>query len=171
MKVLSKLQNNFRRACVSLALLIFSATAVGAEATGGWQLPEMPDASEFAEVNLTAEQVETLREQWGVEILGIRLASGDYMMDFRFRVLDVDKALTLFDHQIKPHLIVDRTNIKLPVPMAAKVGAFRPTNRGKNIKPDKNYYMIFGNPDRHVKAGETVTIVVGDFRVDHLLVN
>lgn len=171
MKVLSKLQNNFRRASVTLALLIFSATAVGAEATSGWQLPEMPDASQFAEVNLTAEQVETLREQWGVEILGIRLASGDYMMDFRFRVLDVDKALTLFDHQIKPHLIVDRTNIKLPVPMAAKVGAFRPTNRGQNIKPDKNYYMIFGNPDRHVKAGETVTIVVGDFRVDHLLVN
>jgi len=31
--------------------------------------------------------------------------------------------------------------------------------------------MIFGNPDRHVKAGETVTIVVGDLRVENLLVN
>ena len=91
-------------------------------------------------------------------------------MDFRFRVLDADKALTLFDHRIKPYVVTDRTNIKLPVPMAAKVGAFRPTNRGKNIKADKNYYMIFGNPDRHVKSGETVTLVIGDFRVEHLTV-
>ena len=136
-----------------------------------WQLPEMPKPTAYADVNLSPEQIAELREDWGIEVLGIRLASADYMMDFRFRVLDVDKALTLFDHRIKPHLIVDRTQIKLPVPMAAKVGAFRPTNRGKNIKPDKNYYMIFGNPDRHVKAGETVTIVVGDFRIDHLLVN
>lgn len=140
-------------------------------ASSEWQLPEMPKPTAYADVNLSPEQIAELREDWGIEVLGIRLASADYMMDFRFRVLDVDKALTLFDHRIKPHLIVDRTQIKLPVPMAAKVGAFRPTNRGKNIKPDKNYYMIFGNPDRHVKAGETVTIVVGDFRIDHLLVN
>ena len=131
----------------------------------------MPEATPFAEVNLSDEQVTMLREEWGVEILGLRLASADYMMDFRFHVHEVDKALSLFDHQIKPYVITDRTNIKLPVPMAAKVGAFRPTNRGKNIKAGKNYYMIFGNPDRHVKAGETVTIVIGDFRVDNLIVN
>ena len=112
-----------------------------------------------------------MREEWGIEVLGIRLASADMMMDFRFRVHDAEKALSLFDHRIKPYLVVDRNNIKLPVPMAAKVGALRPTNRGNNIKADKNYFMIFGNPDRHVKAGETVTIVVGDFRVEHLLVN
>jgi len=137
----------------------------------GFTPPQMPEPQPFAEINLDDEQIEQLREQWGVEILGMRLASANMMMDFRFRVLEVDKALTLFDHRIKPYVIVDRNNIKLPVPMAAKVGALRPTNRGKNIKADRNYYMIFGNPDRHVKAGETVTVVIGEFRVDHLLVN
>ena len=171
MQSVIKVENRFFHAWFAVALLVFSVAAMAENSPTGWQVPEMPDASQYAEVNLSPEQVTQLREKWGVEVLGIRLASGDYMMDFRFRVLDVDKAISLFDHQIKPHLIVDRTNIKLPVPMAAKVGAFRPTNRGKNIKPDKNYFMIFGNPDRHVKAGETVTIVVGDFRVDHLLVN
>jgi len=136
-----------------------------------WTPPPMPEPSPYGEVNLSPEQVKSLREDWGVEVLGLRLASANMMIDFRFRVVDVDKAISLFDHQIKPHLIVDRSNIKLPVPMAAKVGAFRPTNRGKNIKADRNYYMIFGNPDRHVKAGETVTIVIGDFRVEHLVVN
>jgi hypothetical protein len=171
MQSVKNIENRFIHAWFALTLLVFSVTALADDAATGWQVPEMPAPVAYAEVNLSPEQVTMLREQWGVEVLGIRLASGDYMMDFRYRVLDVDKALTLFDHQIKPYLIVDRTNIKLPVPMAAKVGALRPTNRGKNIKPNKNYFMIFGNPDRHVKAGETVTIVVGDFRIEHLLVN
>ncbi len=55
-------------------------------------------------------------------------------------------------------------------PMAAKVGALRPTNRGKNIKPDKIYYMIFGNPDSYLKPGQKVSVVIGDFRAEHLTV-
>jgi hypothetical protein len=117
------------------------------------------------------EQAKKLAEQWGVKLISLHLTSAGFMMDFRFRVLDADKALDLFDHRIKPYVVAERSNIKLPVPMAAKVGAMRPTNRGKNIKADKNYYMIFANPDRHVKRGEKVTVIIGDFKVEHLTVN
>jgi hypothetical protein len=118
-----------------------------------------------------AEQAARLAEQWGVELLSLRLSAAGYMMDFRFRVLDADKALPLFDHRIKPYVVVDRSQAKLPVPMAAKVGAFRTTNRGKNITADRNYYMMFANPDRHVKAGEQVTLIIGDFKAERLTVN
>jgi hypothetical protein len=117
------------------------------------------------------EQAKKLAEQWGVKLISLNLTSAGFMMDFRFRVLDADKALSLFDHRIKPYVVAERSSIKLPVPMAAKVGAMRPTNRGKNIKADKNYYMIFANPDRHVKRGEKVTVIIGDFKVEHLTVN
>ena len=136
-----------------------------------WQPPPMPEPEPFATVDITPEEAKQLADKWGVELLGMRLTTAGYMLDFRFRVLDVDKALPLFDHRIKPHIVAERSNIKLPVPMAAKVGAFRPTNRGKNIKADKTYYMIFGNPDRHLKVGEMVTVVIGDFKVEHLKVN
>ena len=136
-----------------------------------WQPPPMPEPAPYATVDLTPEETKELADKWGVELLGMRLTSAGFMMDFRFRVLDVDKALPLFDHRIKPHIVAERSNIKLPVPMSTKVGAFRPTNRGKNIKADKIYYMIFGNPDRHVKVGEKVTVVIGDFKVEHLKVN
>jgi len=117
------------------------------------------------------EQARKLAEQWGVKLISLNLTSAGFMMDFRFRVLDADKALSLFDHRIKPYVVAESSNIKLPVPMAAKVGAMRPTNRGKNIKADKNYYMIFANPDRHVKRGEKVTVIIGEFKVEHLRVN
>ena len=136
-----------------------------------WQPPPMPKPAPYATVNISAKEARELADKWGVELLGMRLTTAGYMLDFRFRVIDADKALPLFDHRIKPHIVAERSNIKLPVPMAAKVGAFRPTNRGKNIKADKTYYMIFGNPDRHVKAGEKVTVVIGDFKVEHLMVN
>lgn len=136
-----------------------------------WQLPVMPEPAKFAAVNISPEKARELAYTWGVEVLGVRLTAADMMLDFRFRVLDAQKALPLFDHRVAPHVIAERSNIKLPVPVAAKVGAFRPTNRGQNIKADKTYYMIFGNPDRHVKAGEQITVVIGGFKVEHLLVN
>jgi len=134
-----------------------------------WQPPTAPKVVIPSPVD--PEQAKKLAEQWGVKLISLNLTSAGFMMDFRFRVLDADKALSLFDHRIKPYVVAERSSIKLPVPMAAKVGAMRPTNRGKNIKPDKNYYMIFANPDRHVKRGEKVTVIIGDFKVEHLTVN
>ena len=146
-------------------------TSPAKQSAAKWQPPPMPKPAPYGTVNISPEEVKELADKWGVELLGMRLTTAGFMMDFRFRVLDADKALPLFDHRIKPHIVAERSNIKLPVPMATKVGAFRPTNRGKNIKADKTYFMIFGNPDRHVKAGEKVTVVIGDFKVEHLMVN
>ena len=134
-----------------------------------WQPPRAPKVTIPSPV--APEQAKLIAAQWGVKLLSLRLSAAGYMMDFRFRVLDANKALPLFDTRNKPYVVVERSKAKLPVPMAAKVGAFRPTNRGKNIKADKNYYMMFANPDRHVKAGEKVTLVIGDFNVEHLTVN
>jgi hypothetical protein len=90
------------------------------------------------------------------------------MIDFRFRVVDAEKALPLFDHRTKPYLLAQGSDIKLPVPVGAKVGAFRPTNRGKNIKAGKNYYMMFANPDAYLKVGQKVSVVIGEFRAEQM---
>jgi hypothetical protein len=156
---------------ISVLVISLPLVAHATPANSDWQPPPMPEPTAYATVNISDEKAEELAEEWGVELLGMRLTAANMMLDFRFRVLDADKALPLFDHRIKPYIIADRSHIKLPVPMAAKVGSFRPTNRGKNIVSGRNYYMIFGNPDRHVKQGETVTVVIGDFTVESLLVN
>ncbi len=120
---------------------------------------------------IDADLSKKITEEWGIEIISLNLTAAGYMIDFRFKVLDVEKSRIFFDSRIQPYLHVEKSNAKLPVPMAAKVGAFRPTNRGKNIKPDKIYYMVFGNPDSHVKSGEKVTMVIGDFKAEHMTVN
>jgi hypothetical protein len=117
-----------------------------------------------------AEVHKELLDKWGVEVMGIRLAARGYMMDFRFKVQDLEKALPLFDSRIKPYVIPEGTEVKLPVPAGQKVGAFRTTNRGKNIQAGKDYVIMFGNPDSFVKPGQKVSVVIGDFRVERLTV-
>lgn len=112
-----------------------------------------------------------LAERWGVEIYGVRQATGGMMIDFRFRVLDAAKAEPLFDSRNKAYLVKEGAEIRLPVPVGAKVGAFRPTNRGKNIVSDRDYYMMFANPGSYVQPGQKVSVVIGDFKVDGLALN
>jgi hypothetical protein len=109
-----------------------------------------------------------LLDKWGVEVYGVRLAARAYMIDFRFRVVDADKALPLFDPKTQPYLLTEGTNIKLPVPVGEKVGAFRTTNRGKNITAGRDYYMMFANPDSYVNPGQKVSVVIGEFRAEHM---
>ena len=139
------------------------------ESKPAWKPPVAKSAT--APKPIDEELTKKIIEEKGVEILSLQLTAAGYMMDFRFRVHDVKKAKAFFDHRIKPYLHVEKSNAKLPVPMAAKVGAFRSTDRGKNIKPNKTYYIVFGNPDAHVKRGEKVTLIVGDFKVEGMTVN
>lgn len=138
-------------------------------AVSDWKPPATPEIKVVPPVG--SKQAEAILEEWGVQLLSLRLSAAGYMMDLRFRVLDVDKALPLFDQRIKPFIKIEKSGIRMPVPQAAKIGAFRATNRGKNIKADRNYFMMFANPDRHAKTGDKVSLVIGDFKAEGLTIN
>lgn len=108
-----------------------------------------------------------LEEKWGIKVLGLRQSANGYMLDFRYRVLDADKAAPLFDRKVKPQLIDQATGATFAVPEPPKVGALRNTR-----KPvaNKNYFIIFANPANYVKKGNKVTVVIGEFRAESLVV-
>lgn len=116
------------------------------------------------------DHVGTLSDKWGVEVLGIHTAATGYILDFRYRVLDAEKAAPLLDRRIKPapYLIVEKDNAKLGVPVTSKLGALRQTTF--NVKANRNYFVLFSNPSRHVRSGDKVTVVIGDFKAEHLVV-
>ena len=99
--------------------------------------------------------------------MGIYLTANNYMLDFRYRVLDADKAAPLINWQIKPYLIDLSTGAKFFVPEPQKVGALRQTRRPVS---NKNYFIIFGNPGKYLKRGSKVTVVIGDYRAEDLVV-
>lgn len=108
-----------------------------------------------------------LKRKWGVEPVFVRQTAGGYMLEFRYRVLDAEKAKPLFERQTKPLLTHAETGAKLVVPTPAKTGALRNSNTPKD---GITYWMFFANPGKLVKPGEHVNIEIGDFLVEKLIV-
>jgi hypothetical protein len=132
-------------------------------------MPGTPAFATSTEVPTVTEQKQVAPgEPWGIRVIGIRRTAADYMLDFRFRMLDPEKAAAIMDRKIKPHLIVEKSGHIVQVPVSAKIGPLRQSP--KFAKVDRNYFMFFANPGREVKAGDKVTVVIGDFKAEHLIV-
>lgn len=112
----------------------------------------------------------SIEEVWGIRIQGIRLSAEGYMLDFRYRIIDPDKASTLVNRKFKPYLIHQASGAKLMVPAPSKVGPLRQTTKYGKPKVDRIYFVLFANPGRFVKRGNKVTVVIGDFRAENLTV-
>jgi hypothetical protein len=111
---------------------------------------------------------ESTAEKLGIEVQALRLSAAGNMLDFRYRAVNPERAVILFDRQIKPYLIHESTGAKFMVPAPPKLGPMRNTSN----KPvaGKTYFMMFVNPGHYVKAGDQVAVVFGDYRIEHLTV-
>jgi hypothetical protein len=108
-----------------------------------------------------------LEEQWGVKVVAIRSTARGLYLDFRYRVVDSEKASLLFDRDTKPYLVDEATGASSSLASAPKLG----TLRTKGIpKADREYFMIFGSLNGLIKKGSKVTVVVGDFKARNLIV-
>jgi len=110
-----------------------------------------------------------LEEQWGIQAVSLRQTAHGHLLDFRYRVLDPQKAATLLRRQNKPYLIDEATGNKLPVPSMPKIGALRQS--ALTPEAGKVYFVMFQNPNGFVKPGSKVTVVIGDFKAEHLVVD
>ena len=115
----------------------------------------------------SVSQENLLEEKWGIKVESTRLSADGYMVDFRYRVLDVNKAAPILDRRIKPYMVDQTSGAVFVVPNPPKVGQLR---SGKNIKEGKIYFIFFANPGRYVKFGNKVAIVIGDCKIDNVVV-
>ena len=89
------------------------------------------------------------------------------MLEFRYKVIDPEKARPLFDRQTKPMLTHADSGAQFVVPTPAKTGALRNSNPPL---ADHTYWMFFANPGKYVKQGDLVSIEIGDFVADNIVV-
>ena len=104
---------------------------------------------------------------WGIDDLRIKQAESGELLRFTWRVLDPVKAKPLNDKKIKPVLIDPQAGVELAVPTMEKVGQLR---QSSTPEAGKSYWMAFSNSGRPVKRGDRVTVVIGRFRAEGLVV-
>jgi hypothetical protein len=108
-----------------------------------------------------------MKRKWGVDILFVRQTAAGHMLEFRYRVIDPEKAAPLFVRLTKPLLIHPRSGLSAGVLTPAKTGALRNSDLPL---ADHTYWMFFPNPGNAVRAGDEVDIRIGEFAVAGLIV-
>lgn len=117
------------------------------------------------------KELTQIERDWGIKLYGVRLTAAGYMLEMQFRVLDENKAFPLLKKEISRYLIVEKNGSVLEVPFTQKLGALRSSVRSSNmVKKDHNYVALFANPGKHVKPGDQVTLVIGNFILENLAV-
>ncbi|HWS64212.1 MAG TPA: hypothetical protein VN325_15765 [Steroidobacteraceae bacterium] len=105
--------------------------------------------------------------RYGVDHLQVRSVSSGASLEFRYRVLDAEKAKILNDKRSAPYMIDWKTGARLTVPTVEKIGALRQT---ATPEPGHEYWMVFSNPGKLVKQGDRVDVVAGPVRLEGLIV-
>jgi hypothetical protein len=106
----------------------------------------------------------------GIEIHGLHLSAHGYVLDMRYRVRDQVKAAPLLDSKKKVYLIDDARQARLGVPESPVIGGMRQTSRNHAVYTDRDYFILFVNPGRAVRAGDTVQLVVEGRKIAQLTV-
>ena len=104
---------------------------------------------------------------WGVDSFRVKWAESGELIRFSWRVVDPDRAAALNDKKAEPTLIDPQAGVSLVVPEVSNVGKMR---QASTPEAGKSYWMAFSNKGRLVKRGDRVSVVIGHFRAEGLVV-
>ncbi|MBW7885935.1 MAG: hypothetical protein H3C34_25550 [Caldilineaceae bacterium] len=104
---------------------------------------------------------EALEEEYGIRIRLVGVTAGGGLIDLRFRVVDLEKALPLLgSHVTMPVIVAEESNVSLEAPAE--------TMHHDNLVEDRLYYMHYPNAGNAIKPGMKVALVMGDVRVESI---
>ncbi|MBA4371552.1 MAG: hypothetical protein C0402_01680 [Thermodesulfovibrio sp.] len=121
-----------------------------------------------AEKTAPALKPATVEEQWGIQVKRISLTANGHMLDLRYKVIDPVKAKPFLAAGVTPQLIDARSGAKMGVPTTPKMGSLRQKTRAPEA--GREYFMLFGNKGGLIRVGSKVSLVVGDAKIDNIIV-
>ncbi len=146
---------------VGLATLAICATLALFTVLGTWLLT----SSQFSghETESAAASQSAFEEATGIQLVRIAVTAGGGMLDLRYRVLDPDKAIVVHDKQKPPTIYHEASGQSASRP-------WMPHHGSSELDLARTYYELIVNPGGIIKRGDRVTLVVGDVRMTHVIV-
>ncbi len=128
-----------------------------------------------------------LETQWGIQVSSVGLLLDNAAVCFNYKVITPDKATLLSDESTPAFLVDQASGTKIPLRVAAPEGAVPAHSRARSaaamsqrpgaFPPARNklfsgqaYSVLVPNPDRVLRSGSKVAVVIGDVQVDGLTV-
>ena len=130
---------------------------------------------------------ETLAQQWGLQVSSVALLTNGAGMCLTYKVIDPDKVNLLNDDNTAAFILDPSTGGKILLRTPAPLGNVSAHSRARSaalagqqfwsFPPPRNklmagqeYYLLVANMERPLKNGNTVSLVLGDLRLDGLTV-
>ena len=104
-----------------------------------------------------------LVEKIGVKIVSVAVTGDGGLIDFRFQVVDPDKANAVHDVNNPPTLVDEATGLVVNSLLMGHA-------HNGPYTAGQTYYLIFENPGNIVQSGNKVSVLLGNAEVDHVLV-
>lgn len=123
-----------------------------------------------ASTPVAAGEKPTVETTFGIRVEGLRLTAAGSMLDFRYRVLDAQKAVPFLNGKIQPYLVDEVRSARLGVPDTPTLGRIRQTSRNNVIHTDRSYFILFSNPGKALQSGDKVSLLLGPVKVTDLTV-
>ena len=112
-------------------------------------------------------QATLLRRLWGIDDVHVRSTASGALVRFSYRVVSADKAKILNSKDATPYLVDEQHGLALQVPVMEQVGQLRQVAAPQD---GRDYWMAFSNKGRYLKPGNHVTLIVGNLRINGLVV-
>lgn len=102
-----------------------------------------------------------IADKYGIRMTHIAVLADGGLIDFRFQILDPDKASPLFDLATRPVMYVEATG--------QKVDSLYHPPHGHDLAAGQSQYFIYNNQNGAIKSGQAVSVVLGDLRLEHII--
>jgi hypothetical protein len=104
-----------------------------------------------------------IEDRYGIHITMLAVTAGGGIVDFRFKIVDPEKANNYMhgSYEELPILLVENDGTRINP---------RPHTHHVNYEFGRTYYQFYRNPGGVVKTGSEVTAVLGDLQLRHIVV-
>lgn len=147
-------------ALVALGFWVATALTGGAESAATGQ---GADTNVKASFDRPVVSPAGLVDRSGIRVLTVAITGGGGLIDLRYQVVDPDKATTVHDAKTPPVIVDEATGLVVNQLLMghAQKGPF---------KAGLTYYLIFENPGNLIDRGSTVSVLLGNAQLEHIVV-
>lgn len=107
---------------------------------------------------------EGLAARYGIDVTLVGVTAAGGLVDFRYQVIDPEKAdQVIHDLDLFPKIVVEETGATL-------VMRSLPHSHNKELELGGHYFFLMPNAQNAITVGSAVTLVIGDVRLEHVIV-
>lgn len=154
-----------RYAALAAAVLALGVTVFGLRVVaGGDDGPGDPGGRQPTSAEIP--QSPGIEQTYGIRVKRVSLIGEGGMVELRYQLLDADRADVIHQDDQDysedfPNIVTSSTTLEVPT--------FH--HHGGDLVTGREFSILYGNADGAVEPGDTVSIEVGDERLDGVVVN